>query len=258
MGAEPSNYVKSPEFVHDFAYAAIVNLLIYFIYPLFMDLSKDPEKVRHTRKGYIMTTWIAGYSTVVFFMWWVEHLRNGGEFVLGVAELYGAHSLARKGMCMQVTYFILDCWAMKYDYYLSSDLQAWLHHILFMGFMSSALYLDCPNIFLHFFAVEFPTMILGFGRMYASQRRDILFQVTFFLCRIAYHAYLISLLYASCSESPMATAVLGSCMSFLLHCYWFYNVISKQYFGTKKEKSLDTTQYRLFKDSKAMSDDKAQ
>ena len=244
-GGPPCEHFQSDEFLREFGVCAIGTLVVYLFFSQsgLIDTSKDDNKRKQTRIGYILTTWIAVYTFCAVIIWWYHNWNED----LDVA-MYRSDWLGRNACTMQLAYFVIDCLFMHFVYPLTADFQSWFHHIMFFGFMGSALYMDCTNIFLLFFVVELPTAILGIGRMWPSQRRDITFQVTFFLCRIVYHIYLISVLYRTYDSSPMTTAFGGSCASFLLHCSWFYTVISKQYFQKGSGKSMtaeDSSTYRF-------------
>ena len=248
-GSPPCAYMYE-SFASDLAISFAVTLGVYALMRfVVLDTSQDEDKRRHTRLGYILTTWIASYCSVVVSIWFYEEWGQP----LDVLFYRSSDRWAERGLCMQLAYFFVDCYGMKKWYPLASDLQAWGHHIAFCGFMFSALYMECANIFLLFFVVELPTAVLGIGRIWVSQRRDLTFQVTFFLCRITYHAYLINTLYRTRDVSPMRSALLGSCLSFGLHCYWFFNVMKRMYFTKRvhgRTTSEDASEFRFFRGQK--------
>ena len=81
---------------------------------------------------------------------------------------------------------------------------------------------------------EIPTFLLALGSVISRLRTDLGFGVTFFVFRVAYHAYVTS--YAIASR--VSGAVIGLyLLTLALHLNWFYAWVTK--YGKKAVKSGD-------------------
>jgi hypothetical protein len=220
-----SEYCNSELLVQDIVSASLwlVGVYVVFRYRIISqnDHEKNPER-QDKKNGWILTTFIAVYSSVHFLLWIAELIHEKRDIF---NDIYGSHRLAQRAVIMQLVYFVLDCLGMRFVYPLASDTQAWIHHILFMYFMGMSVWLDCPNIFLAFYVVEIPTIMLGVGRMFPHLRVDLPLIFIFFVCRICLHSLLIWILYTTFAKSPMKPALGGSCASLGLHCYWLYGFV---------------------------------
>ncbi len=257
MGQSPSDYVLSKQFTSDMKNSAYLLAIVY----LFMTrivFSKEQQTTSSSvkdqkRKGWVLTTFLAMFSSLSFFVWIYNEYGTNKTHLF--ENIYGSSRIGEFSITLNCIYFILDNIMMDYVYPECSDLQAKLHHYLYIGFMGSSLYLGCPNLFLTFGLVELPTAMLGVGRMFPSLRTDLPLIVIFFLTRIVYHAYIAKYLYDTMDVSPFKTAFGGSCTSFFLHVYWLFMFIKSWKKHEKKKLSCkemdedEEPEFRMF-DSK--------
>ena len=85
------------------------------------------------------------------------------------------------------------------------------------------------------FLVEVPTLLLALGSVFSPLRTDIGFGITFFIFRVAYHAYMMMLAYHSGVDTALVGCFIGP---LCLHIFWFVNWFSKYAFGKKKPKKV--------------------
>ena len=115
-------------------------------------------------------------------------------------------------------------------------LTGYVHHTLYIFINIYSIYTENTFIYALYLISEIPTILLCVGNLNKSLRTNYLFGFVFFLFRIVYHSFLISLLYQSDTIFPMikylnieyrstitflATSILG------LHFYWFFKWMNK-------------------------------
>ena len=156
MGQEPCDYVTSTQFSTDVLSSFVLLISIYLVsYHLFSKEQQQDEK----KIGWILTLFIAAYSSLSFFVWMSQELYQYKTHPL--ENIYGSNRISERLMVLNCVYFVMDNIGMDYIYPGAADLQAKLHHYAYLIFMGSSLYLGCPNLFLAYGLVEVPTTMLG-------------------------------------------------------------------------------------------------
>jgi hypothetical protein len=100
----------------------------------------------------------------------------------------------------------------------------YIHHTLYFVTIYFILIWNLSPLFVLVGVEEIPTIVLGMGHIYKSQRRDLLFGFTFFTTRILLHSVFTVLVYASYAQ-PYWIMALGV---FPLNLYWFYMWFKQQ------------------------------
>lgn len=116
----------------------------------------------------------------------------------------------------------------------------YLHHTLYFITLYYILSWNAASLFVLVGFEEIPTIILGCGHLFKSQRRDLLFGFVFFTTRILLHAIFIVMLYMNYTERYYIIA-LGV---FPLNLYWFYKWVAQQL--RMYNKYLQEIQYQNF------------
>lgn len=110
-----------------------------------------------------------------------------------------------------------------------------VHHTVYIFFTLYAISINKLHILSYFMIEEIPTIILNIKRYYSIKniKIDYLFGFVFLLLRIIYHSYIC---YYFKNELINDKLVFGLCiLSFLLHCWWFYDWLKKYYFKNPDE-----------------------
>lgn len=134
------------------------------------------------------------------------------------------------GILNLIAYFFMDCVVGRKEYnkYLLS-LSGYIHHIVYIVVSIICIKFNIILPYMLFLIEEIPTLILSLGKFNNNFRFDKLFGVTFFLTRIVYHIFLITMTYNYHILFPiLGTLALG------LHTYWFKNWITKYTLLLKK------------------------
>ncbi|KAK3828600.1 MAG: hypothetical protein J3Q66DRAFT_15417 [Benniella sp.] len=126
-----------------------------------------------------------------------------------------------------VSYLICDLvLGMVYYRAYLDPLSAWTHHLGYLGVVSSAaLQKNVSTLFAMGTPIELSTIILASGHVFPSLRSDLLFAVSFVLCRIMYPMVLLPELYLNV-ESRMYWKV--GIVAFMVHLHWFRKFIQQQ------------------------------
>ncbi|KAF9362394.1 hypothetical protein BGX34_006264 [Mortierella sp. NVP85] len=126
-----------------------------------------------------------------------------------------------------VSYLICDLvLGMVYYRAYLDPLSAWTHHLGYLGVVSSAaLQKNVSTLFAMGTPIELSTIILASGHVFPSLRSDLLFAVSFVLCRIMYPMVLLPELYLNV-ESRMYWKV--GLVAFMVHLHWFRKFIQRQ------------------------------
>ena len=101
----------------------------------------------------------------------------------------------------------------------------YIHHLMYFTYLYYIISWNVSALFVIVGFQELPTIVLGFGYLIKSQRRDLLFGILFFTTRIFLHSiyiYFLYILYPSNMYYLMAIGV------FPLNLYWFYKWIRQQ------------------------------
>lgn len=134
------------------------------------------------------------------------------------------------GILNVIAYFLMDCviGSKEYKKYLMS-LSGYIHHIIYIIVSIICIKLNIILPYMLFLIEEIPTLILSLGKFNNNFRADNLFGVTFFLTRIVYHVFLITMTYNYHILFPiLGTLALG------VHTYWFKNWLKKYTLLLKK------------------------
>lgn len=134
------------------------------------------------------------------------------------------------GILNLIAYFFMDCVVGRKEYnkYLLS-LSGYIHHIVYIVVSIICIKFNIILPYMLFLIEEIPTLILSLGKFNNNFRSDKLFGVTFFLTRIVYHIFLITMTYNYHILFPiLGTLALG------VHTYWFKNWITKYTLLLKK------------------------
>ena len=259
MGKSPCDYVLSSQFTSDMKHSAYLLAAVYIFMTriVFSNLQQNTSSSQKNQKrnGWVLTTFIAIFSSLCFFLWIYNEFGTYKSHLF--ENIYGSSRIAQFSITLNCIYFVLDNIMMDYVYPECSDLQAKLHHYIYIVFMGSSLYLGCPNLFLVFGLVEVPTAMLGIGRIFPSLRTDLPLIIVFFLTRIVYHAYIAKYLYDTMHVTPYKLAFHGASTSFFLHVYWLYMFIKSWQKHEKKKLSGKTMnedeepEFRMFDTSKS-------
>lgn len=135
------------------------------------------------------------------------------------------------GILNVIAYFLMDCVVgyKEYNKYLMS-LSGYIHHIIYIIVSVLSIKLNIILPYMMFFIEELPTLILSLGKFNNNFRSDRLFGVTFFLTRIVYHIFLITITYNYHIMFP----IIGT-LALCVHSYWFKNWIKKYTLIFKKD-----------------------
>ena len=117
-------------------------------------------------------------------------------------------------------------------------LTAWVHHpvftwIVYMGTTGNGIFFTGRPFASSFMIVtceELPTWLLAAGAMYPALRTDWGFGISFFVLRICFHFYHLVMCFLhdpAPSVYSVTTPKMIFLFSFLLHCMWFQNWVSK-------------------------------
>ncbi|KAL1935101.1 hypothetical protein VTP01DRAFT_4241 [Rhizomucor pusillus] len=105
-------------------------------------------------------------------------------------------------------------------------LTGWIHHIAYVGLLIWVIRNHYTPVFVAMCLLEAPTFMLALGSVFKSLRRDYVFAALFVPTRIVFHGYMI----ADVSfRKPFYWGIcIALCITFALHCYWFYGFILQQ------------------------------
>lgn len=189
----------------------------------------------------------ATMSTFGIFYYLTKIPTQEGYFTLGHLEESRFHGRDNFGciVCTVFATFLLSDLIFGSVFYPKQCdfLTTWFHHLLYLYFMHFAITGDgyifsgrpWTVCFLNFLPAEIPTFLLSLGTIAPAFRNDLLFGFTFFLTRIAMHAYLLYYAYLSSTD----IAVLGfGVLTMAMHLNWFYSWFTKYgvYYITGKQK----------------------
>lgn len=139
-------------------------------------------------------------------------------------------TIVHLGILNITAYFLMDCVVGRKEYnkYLMS-LSGYIHHIIYIFVSIVCIKLNIILPYMLFFIEELPTLILSLGKFNHNFRSDKLFGVTFFLTRIVYHIFLITMTY----NYHILFPILGI-LAFGVHSFWFKNWLTKYTLLLKK------------------------
>lgn len=149
--------------------------------------------------------------------------------------LYGNDPLSRALVDFFVTYLLWDTVFIVVEY---PAVGGFLHHGPYLLFMSTALYFDCPGMFVVFMPMELSTIFLAAGYIWPSHRADILFGSTFFLGRLVYHLWVWLRLFETREQSPFFVWPFAL-LPYIIHIFWFYRWC-KSFLRRRRRKDRDT------------------
>ncbi|KII85645.1 hypothetical protein PLICRDRAFT_166320 [Plicaturopsis crispa FD-325 SS-3] len=98
----------------------------------------------------------------------------------------------------------------------------WIHHTLYVFIVQLAIRREWTHVFCLCLLMELPTFVLSVASLHPHLRSNLLFAVTFFGTRIAFHAVLI-VEYYRVEESVLPAALLA-CV-FPMHAFWFWGCL---------------------------------
>jgi hypothetical protein len=110
-------------------------------------------------------------------------------------------------------------------------LTGYIHHTIYICVSFYSIWSDQTLLYCLYYIFEIPSVILCLGNLTPSLRMDKLFGISFFLVRILYHLFLISIYFLPSSIFPMLDninrenilpIVIFTLSILNLHFYWFY------------------------------------
>jgi hypothetical protein len=205
------------------------------------------DQSKKQTNAYIPTLICSTATSALVLAWLYQEHKEPGNNGNPLINLYGTSWHGEIATVFQLVYFVTDCLCMVYVYPNASDSQAWLHHIIYFGYMSWALWVGASNIFLAFAIVEIPTIMLSIGRIWPQHRMDLSLIVVFFVTRILMHGGLAYYMIHTMTQSPLRTGFVGSAGSLMIHIYWL-NGFVKSYRKQLLKRSDEEAEFRMGKD----------
>lgn len=181
------------------------------------------NKLNERQRAYIMSIKSSITLSILSIYFNIKYF-SGGDF-----NDYD-YKVLHIGILNLIAYFFMDCVVGRKEYnkYLLS-LSGYIHHIVYIVVSIICIKFNIILPYMLFLIEEIPTLILSLGKFNNNFRFDKLFGVTFFLTRIVYHIFLITMTYNYHILFPiLGTLALG------LHTYWFKNWITKYTLLLKK------------------------
>lgn len=142
-------------------------------------------------------------------------------FPFDAAAMHQSDKAADLNVGMFVAFLLADtCLGLRFYRSCFGLIEGWLHHVFYLAFFlftfARGLTIGASTTF----ALEVPVVVLALGHCFPDARHDLLFGLTFFIFRIAYHAYLlykwVHIHDPPYQFSPIIAATL------VLHAHWFY------------------------------------
>ena len=116
-------------------------------------------------------------------------------------------------------------------------LTGYIHHSLYIFISIYSIFSDNTLLYCLYFVSEIPTFLLSIGTINSKFRTNKIFGFLFFLTRIVYHSFLMSIYFLP-DIFPMAkflnterqyTLTILSLSILGLHCFWFYKWYTKYF-----------------------------
>ncbi|EAL22692.1 hypothetical protein CNBB1410 [Cryptococcus deneoformans B-3501A] len=200
---------------------AIPLFLIFFLAYFFV----APYFATERQRAYILSTTSSCFMTLVSlpFVW--KYARHGLGVIYEEGQSGWMGALGRVGVVFFATYLFSDL-VIGYFRYPSQVglLTGWIHHAVYIGLMGHLLNTRHSPVFLVAAIMELPTFDLAMSNLYPSVRHDLRFLISFFIFRIAFHAYLLGDCLRSSSRAVTDGSWVPSIMLALagaLHVMWF-------------------------------------
>lgn len=201
--------------MHDiFLYAAISTLYLIGGYYAFGKL--HPESFQTTKpRAWILTLLL----NVILLPTTTKYIR---DYVWKWNErgMFSDDEQSRAATTFFIVFLILDLLFAAIDYPDRMKLlDGWIHHFVYVCFMSFILLKGWSISAMTTFPLEYPTAVMAIGNIFPSWRSDLMFGFSFFCFRILYHSYLLWKWLNV--ESPPMQLWPVCLMVLLLHFYWF-------------------------------------
>ncbi|OWZ56535.1 hypothetical protein C345_01336 [Cryptococcus neoformans A2-102-5] len=203
---------------------------LFFPMPLFLIFfliyaSVAPYFATERQRAYILSTISSSFMTLASlpFIW--KYARHGLGMIYEEGQSGWMGALGRVGVVFFATYLFSDL-AIGYFRYPSQIglLTGWIHHSVYIGLMGHLLNTRHSPVFLIAAIMELPTLDLAMSNLCPSVRHDLRFLTSFFIFRIAFHAYLLGDCLRSSSRAVTDGSWVPSIMLALagaLHVMWF-------------------------------------
>ncbi|ADV19429.1 hypothetical protein I305_03132 [Cryptococcus gattii E566] len=203
---------------------------LFFSIPLFLIFfliytSVAPYFATERQRAYILSTMSSWFMTLASLPFAWKYARHGLGTIYEDGQNGWMGASGRVTVVFFATYLFSDL-VIGYFRYPSQVglLTGWIHHAVYIGLMSYLLNTRHSPVFLTGAIMELPTFDLAMSNLYPSVRHDLRFLASFFIFRIAFHAYLLG----DCLRSSSRTVTDGSwvpsimlALAGALHVLWF-------------------------------------
>ncbi|KGB79683.1 hypothetical protein I307_03017 [Cryptococcus deuterogattii 99/473] len=203
---------------------------LFFSIPLFLIFfliytSVAPYFATERQRAYILSTISSWFMTLASLPFSWKYARHGLSTIYEEGQIGWMGALGRVSVVFFATYLFSDL-VIGYFRYPSQVglLTGWIHHVVYIGLMGYLLNTRHSPVFLTGAIMELPTFDLAMSNLYPSVRHDLRFLASFFIFRIAFHAYLLG----DCLHSSSRTVTDGSwvpsimlALAGALHVMWF-------------------------------------
>jgi hypothetical protein len=216
-----------------YAAAALFSLILALISVTGIKLyAKEPKRL-----AWFISLINSGLLTLLGFYYLYYKVSTDSDFFVMKAE-NAVHFTGRTDFCVLIclwfalaNIFDIAVGLVYYRKYLGL-LTAYIHHSVFIWIMftsttGNGLFVEvtpfCPT-FITLIIEELPTFLLALGSIFPEFRTDIGFGVTFFLFRIALHAYFFIYVVKVQAQTTVITLFT---LTMLMHLNWFYSWVTK-------------------------------
>lgn len=205
----------------------ILSFLIFMLfcvdyYYVYYNSIGNNKKLNERQRAHIMAIKSSITLSILSVFVNIKYFSNG--------EFDNNNTVLHLGILNLMAYFFMDCVVGRKEYnkYLLS-LSGYIHHIIYIIVSIVCIKLNIILPYMLFLIEEIPTLILSLGKFNNNLRSDNLFGMMFFVTRIVYHIFLITITYKYHIIIPIVgTLALG------VHIYWFKNWLNKYYINRKK------------------------